>query len=224
MLLQAWDPYYFSPFGVETKLRSYSMVGARISSPNFSPLFPFFCFKYSFRFFFVKSCHSRSHSFHSHRVSLAGLSFCRFFAVCLFLLFIYLREISFPQFNFVAFFVESHIVLSFRNLGYVYTEWVQKPLKRLKSKCDFEFSDCGKYVDKSPCPWSLLAVFLWNCHMQVLHTSFVWACNSAQSRSQHWSGWGGGDEGEGRRVGGARNGKDRVFVFKTLWNRSLKLV
>ena len=122
MHLQAWDPYYFSPFGVETKLRRYSMVGARISSPHFSPLFSFFCLKYSFRFFFVKSCLSRSFSFHSHRVRHAGPSFCCFFAVCLFLLFIYLREISFPQFNFVAFFVESHIVLSFRNLDYVHTE------------------------------------------------------------------------------------------------------
>ena len=79
MHLQAWDPYYFSPFGVETKLRSYSMVGSRISSPHFSPLFPFFLCKDSFRFFFVKTCHSRNHSFHSHRVSLAGPSFCRFF-------------------------------------------------------------------------------------------------------------------------------------------------
>ena len=26
MQLQAWDPYYFSPFGVETKLRSYSQI------------------------------------------------------------------------------------------------------------------------------------------------------------------------------------------------------
>ena len=79
MHLQAWDPYYFSPFGVETKLRSYSMVGARISSPHFSPLFSFFCFKYSFRFFYVKSCLSRNYSFHSHRVSLAGPNFCGFF-------------------------------------------------------------------------------------------------------------------------------------------------
>ena len=31
--------------------------------------------------------------------------------------------------------------------------------------------------------------------------------------------------GGGVEVGGrARNGKDRVFVFKTLWNRSFKLV
>ena len=85
MHLQAWDPYYFSPFGVE-------MVGARISSPHFSPLFPFFIFKYSFCFFFVNSCFSRSYSFCFHRVSLAGPSFCRFFAVSLFLLFIYFAE------------------------------------------------------------------------------------------------------------------------------------
>ena len=64
MHLQAWDPYYFSPFGVETKLRRYSMVGARISSPHCSLLFSFFCFNYSFRFFFVNSCLSRSYSFH----------------------------------------------------------------------------------------------------------------------------------------------------------------
>ena len=91
MHLQAWDPYYISPFGVETKLRSYSMVGARISSPHFSPLFSFFCLKYSFRFFFVKSCLSRSYSFDSHRVSLAVPKFCRFFFV-FFSLFIYFAE------------------------------------------------------------------------------------------------------------------------------------
>ena len=122
MHLQARDPYYFFPFGVETKLRSYSMVGARISSPHFSPLFPFFIFKYSFRFFFVNSCFSRSYSFCFHKVSLAGPNFCRFLAVSLFLLFIYLRKISFPQFNFVGLVVESHIVLPFRSLDYVHTE------------------------------------------------------------------------------------------------------
>ena len=118
MHLQAWDPYFFSAFGVETKLRSYSMVGARISSPHFSALFSFFCLKYSFRFFLVKSCLSRSFSFHSHRVSLAGPKFCLFFFPFSFTL----RKISFAQFNFVAVFFESHIVLSFRNLDYVHTE------------------------------------------------------------------------------------------------------
>ena len=92
MHLQALDPYYFSPFGVETKLRSYSMVGAWISSPHFSPPFSFFCFKYSFRSFFVHSCLSRSYSIYSHRVSLAGPDFCHLFAVTLFLLFIYFAE------------------------------------------------------------------------------------------------------------------------------------
>ena len=90
MHLQAWDPYYFSPFGVETKLRSYSMVGARISSPHCSLLFTFFCLKYSFRFLFVNSCLSRSYSFHSHRVNLAGPNLCRFFAGSLFLPFSFL--------------------------------------------------------------------------------------------------------------------------------------
>ena len=122
MHLQAWDPYYFSPFGVETKLRSYSMVGARISSPHFSPPFSLFCFKYSFRFFFVNSCLSRSYSFHSHRVSLAVPNFCRFLLFLFFSFSFTLRKIGFPQFNFVALFVESHIVLSFRNLDYVHTE------------------------------------------------------------------------------------------------------
>ena len=80
MHLQAWGPYYFSPFGVETKLWSYSMVGAVISSPHCSLIFSFCCFKYSFRFFFVNSCLSRSYSFHSHsRVNLAGTNLCRFF-------------------------------------------------------------------------------------------------------------------------------------------------
>ena len=70
----------------------------------FSPLlafFPFFCFKYRSRFFFVNSCLSRSYRFHSHRVSLAGPNFCRFFfAVSLFLLFIYFAEkfVSLVQF------------------------------------------------------------------------------------------------------------------------------
>ena len=122
MHLQAWDPYYFSPFGVETKLRSYSMVGARISSPHFSPLFYFSFSIRVFFFFFVNSCFTRSYSFCFHKVSLAGSNFCRFLAVSLFLLFIYLRKISFLQFNFVGFFVESHIVLSFRSLDYFHTE------------------------------------------------------------------------------------------------------
>ena len=47
MHLQAWDSYYFSAFGVETKLRTYSMVGARISSSRYSLLFLFFIFKYT---------------------------------------------------------------------------------------------------------------------------------------------------------------------------------
>ena len=112
------------------------------------------------------------------------------------------------QFSFVAVFVESHIVLSFRNLDYVHTEWIQKPLKLSKPRYDFAISECGKYVDKSPCPWSIMALFLWNCDMQSLRTSFVWACDSAQSRSQHWSGWGGGDEREeGMGVEGRGTGK-----------------
>ena len=118
MHLQAWDPYYFSPFGVETKLRRYSMVGARISSPHCSLLFSFFCFNYSFRFFFVNSCLSRSYSFH--------LCWAKTFAVFLLFLFfphfIYFAENFVSQFNFVALFVESHIVLSLRNLDYVHTE------------------------------------------------------------------------------------------------------
>ena len=104
MHLQAWDPYYFSPFDVETKLRSYSLVGAQISSPHFSLLFSFFCFKYSFRLFFVKSCLSRSYSFHSHRVSLAGQTFVVFFAaVSLFLLFIYFAENFVSSIQFCSF-------------------------------------------------------------------------------------------------------------------------
>ena len=110
MHLQAWDPYYFSPFGVETKLRSYSMVGVRISSPYCSLLFSFFCFKYSFRFFFVNSCLFRSYSFHSHRVrNRAWPNPCGFFFFCCFflLLFIYFARNFVSQFNFVALFVES---------------------------------------------------------------------------------------------------------------------
>ena len=122
MHLQAWDPYYFSPFGVETKVRSYSMVGARISSPHCSLLFSFFCFKYTFCFFFVNSWLSRSYGFHSHRVNLTGPNLWRFFAVSLFPLFIYFAENFVSKFNFVALFVESHIVLPFRNLDYVRTE------------------------------------------------------------------------------------------------------
>ena len=184
------------------------MVGARISSPHFSPLFSLFCFKYSFGFFFVHSCLFRSYSFHFHRVSLAGPNFCRFLLFLFFSFSFTLRKLSFPQFNFVALFVESHIVLSFRNLDYVHTKWFEKPLTCSKPKYHFAITEYGKKVDKSPWPWSMLAVFLWKCHMQLLHTSFVWACNSAQSRSQHWNGWGGGDEGGGGGggVGGARNG------------------
>ena len=103
MHLQVWDPYYFSPFGVETKLRSYSMVGARISSSHFSPLFSFFCFNYSFRFFFVHSCLFRSYSIHSHRVSLAGPNFCHFSAVSLLLLFIYFVETFVSSVQFCGF-------------------------------------------------------------------------------------------------------------------------
>ena len=49
MHLQAWDPYYLSPFGVEAKLTSYSLVGARISSPHCSP---YFFLNYVFEIYF----------------------------------------------------------------------------------------------------------------------------------------------------------------------------
>ena len=127
MHLQAWDPYYFSPFGVETKLRSYPMVGARISSPHFSPLFSLFCFKYIFRFFFLHLCLFQSYSFHFHRVSLAGPNFCRFLLFLFFSFSFTLRKIGFPQFTLVALFVESHIVLSFWNKDYVH--FTQSDLK-----------------------------------------------------------------------------------------------
>ena len=93
--LQDRDPYYFSPFGVQTKLRSYSMVGARISSPHCSFLFSFLCFKYSFCFFFVSSCLSRSYSFHSIRVNLAGPGFFLFCFVWL----VFFCSFSFSPFH-----------------------------------------------------------------------------------------------------------------------------
>ena len=100
------------------------MVGARISSPHCSLLFTFFCLKYSFRFFFVNSCLSRGYNFHSHRVNLARPNLCRSFAGFLFLppFHFYFAQNFVFQFNFVALFVESHIVLSFRNLDFVHTE------------------------------------------------------------------------------------------------------
>ena len=97
MHLQAWDPYFFSHFGVETKLRSYLMVGARISSPHCSLLLSFSVSNIVFIFFFVNSCLSRSYSFHSHRVNLAGQTFAAFLPF-LFIPFSFtLRKISFPS-------------------------------------------------------------------------------------------------------------------------------
>ena len=107
MHLQTWDPYYLSPFGVETKLRSYSMVGARISSPHCSLLFSFCCLKDSARFFFVNWCLCRSYSFHPNRINLAATNLCRVFFCCFFFsLFIYFTENFVPQFKSVALFVE----------------------------------------------------------------------------------------------------------------------
>ena len=107
---------------------------------------------------------------------------------------------------------------------------ISKTNKTFKTEnYDSAVSEYGEYVDKSPCPWSMLAVFLWNWHMQMLHTSFVWAWRFSAFEITTLKRIGGGG---GRRVrggggvggvGGARNGKDRVFVFKTLWNRSFKV-
>ena len=137
MHLQAWDPYYFSPFGVETKLRSYSMVGARISSLHFSPLFSFFCLKYSFRFFFVNSCLSRSYSFHSHRVSLAGPNFCLFFTVSLFLSFIYSSENLVSSVQFCCFICRIAYCFVFPNFRLCSHRVISKTTNTFKTEIRF---------------------------------------------------------------------------------------
>ena len=63
MHLQSWDPYYFSPFGVETKLRSYSRLGPGFLLPTARFFFLFSVSNIVFVFFFVNSCLSRSYSF-----------------------------------------------------------------------------------------------------------------------------------------------------------------
>ena len=76
MHLQAWDPYYFSPFGVETRLWSYSLVGYLFPTARF-----FFIFAISnipFVFSFLISYLSRSYIFHSYRINLAGPNFVIF--------------------------------------------------------------------------------------------------------------------------------------------------
>ena len=70
MHLQARDPYYFSPFGVEAKLRSYSLVGARISSPHCSPYFLSYMFQISHSFF-CKTVYSVEVHFCSRTVNYA---------------------------------------------------------------------------------------------------------------------------------------------------------
>ena len=65
---------------------------------------------------------------------------------------------------------------------------------------NFAVSEYSKYVDKFTLPRSMLAHFLWNCHLQMLHT-----------RNANIEG--GGE---------ARNGKDRVSVFTTPWKYILK--
>ena len=137
MHLQAWDPYYFSPFGVETKLRSYSMVGAWISSPHFSPLFSLFCLKYSFCFFFVHSCLFRSYSFHSHRVSLAGPNFCHFFAVSLFLLFIYFAENWVSSVQFCSFICRIAYCFVFPNFRLCSHRVIWKTTNTFKTEIQF---------------------------------------------------------------------------------------
>ena len=66
------------PLVSKRKLRSYSLVGTRISSPY--ARFFFFFIKYTFRFLFVISCYSRSYSFHSHNVKLSRPNHCYFFS------------------------------------------------------------------------------------------------------------------------------------------------
>ena len=57
----------------------------------------------------------------------------------------------------------------------------------------------------------MLAVFLWNCHMQMLYTSLYGpAIQRTRDPNIEANGRGGGGAWG---VGGARNGKDRVFVF-----------
>ena len=131
MHLQAWDPYYFSPFGVETKLRNYLLVGARTFSPRYSLLFSIFCFKYTFHFFCVKLCLSRISFYFCSKPCWATP--CGFFAVFLFPL-SFTFQISLGS-SILWLYLLNRILFFLSKIWIVFTQ--NKALKTSKPKYDF---------------------------------------------------------------------------------------
>ena len=105
MQLQAWYPYYFSPFGVETKLRSYSQVGARISSARYLLFFSIFCFKYTFHFLSIDVVSFSKLAFIPVQ-GKKGLNHCDFFRCFSFYNYLHL---------FKGFLLEHNLLMNFHN-------------------------------------------------------------------------------------------------------------
>ena len=192
MYLQAWDPYYFSPFGVETKLRSYSMVGARISSPHCSLLFPFCCFKYSFRSFFVNWCLCRGYSFHPHRINLVATNLCHFFCCFFFPFHLLCGKFRSPV-QFCGFICRIAYCFIF-------------PKFRLCSDGHRVILETTKF------PLPLINVGQLSTELSPANVVYQFSMGRPFSTLEIPT---------LKRGGGARNGQDRVSVFKTLWKRLL---
>ena len=195
------------------------MAGAWISSSHFSLLFPFFCFKYSFLFFFVNSCLSRIYSFHSNRVSLAGPNFCRFRAVSPFLLFIYFAENFVSSVQFCSFIFPIAYCFIFPKFWLLSHRVILKTTNTFKNEIRFCSFRIWQICRQIPLPLINVGRLSMELSQANVAYSFVWVCNSAQSRSQHWSRSGGWGWVEGRGTG-----KIVCSCLKFFWNRSLKSV
>ena len=176
MHLQAWDPYYFSPFCVWTKLGSYSLVGIRISSPHCSLLFSFFSINYTFRFLFVNSCLSRSYSCHSRKGKPFSAKSLLFFL----LFFFHSFRLLCWKFRLAVQFCSSSCQMAY---CFVFPYFrlcphrvILRPAETFKTEipfCSFRIWLICRYIPLAPD--QCLPTFLWLCHLQMLQTSCTWA-------------------------------------------------
>ena len=182
------------------------MVGARISSPHCSLLFPFFCFKYSFRFYFCKfmffsklqlpfpQCKPLPFFF------LLFLFFSPFHSLC--------GKFRFPV-QFCSFICRIAYCFVFRKSRLCSQREILKTTKTFKTEirfCSFRIRQKCRQIPLAPdqCQPTFYGTVTCKCCIAVLH-------GPAIQRTEIPTLKGGGGGG-----GGARNGKDRVSPFLKL--------